>query len=53
MPVAAEIRPENSLRCSRLIDSTPERPLSWAQVTRRLTPRNISRPPSSLPLGAD
>jgi hypothetical protein len=36
-----------------LIAIVPERPLSWVQVTRGLTPSNVSLPPLSLPLLAE
>jgi hypothetical protein len=43
----------NSRACTTLIDTTPERPASVIQVTRRLRPRNTSRPPPSWPLVAE
>src|SRR5215211_6670576 len=53
VPVAAGVIGEKSLRCSRSTAITPERPLLWAQVTRRPTPCRVSLPPPSSPLLAE
>jgi hypothetical protein len=53
VPVDGPIPGANSLACSLLTDTTPERPELMTQVTRRLTPRSVSRPPRSSPLVAE
>src|SRR3954447_20668704 len=43
----------NSLACSLVTETTPEWPALVTAVTRRLTPRSVSRPPRSSPLLAE
>src|SRR3954451_9943856 len=52
VPVAG-LPDENKSRSIRVIDSTPEPPLGWLQVTKRPTPRKVNRAPPSSPLWAE
>jgi hypothetical protein len=53
VPVAGGVPGANSLACSLITETTPEWPALVTAVTRRLTPRSVSRPPRSSPLLAE
>jgi hypothetical protein len=51
--VASGVAGANSIRDIPLTAITPERPLSWFEVTRGSMPSNVSLPPLGLPLAAE